>query len=168
MRSARLLPGVLLALLAPGCGDGEDGLACTGSNDPEALRGSFCEGSEIRWDSVELGFLSDPPAVRIRYGVRIEDRVAPRFQIQVLGEVVQLEPGVSIPLSEAGFVQRWPEDAQNPQNLTDRLEPSSSVVFERLELSDGSPIAGAFDLLLTNGRTLRGRFEGALVDLTPN
>ena len=154
-------------LLGWACGDDGDGFTCTGSDDPDALRGSFCEGSEISWDTVELGWFEGAQSLRIRYGVQEEDRVSPRFQIQVLGTEVNLEADVRIDLTSAGFVQRWPEGASDPQNLTSRLEASSNLVFDELQLRVAGRASGRFDLLLSNGRTLRGQFDGELRDLSP-
>lgn len=154
-------------LLAAGCG-GDGLLECTGSGDPEALSGSYCEGSPIRWDTVVLGFLPSPPSIRIRYGIDEGDRVSPRFQIQLVEETVRLEAGVRIPLGQAASVRRWPEDGRDPQELSDRLDPATSrLVFDSLSLEPGGRAAGEFDLLLDTGRTLGGRFEGTLDDLRP-
>lgn len=165
MRSLGLFALPALLVLG-GCGD-DGSLACTGSGDPDSLSGSYCEGSEIHYDTIQLGFLAAPPSVRIRYGVAAGDRVTPRFQIQLLGDQVQLEAGVAIPLATASFVQRWPEDGRDPQNLTSGLQDSSQLVFETLELSAGGSARGRFDILLDTGRTLRGEFEGQLLDLMP-
>lgn len=164
MRLSRYL--LAASLLGAACGDDEGQKTCTGSGDPEELRGSYCEGSEISWDTIELGWFEAAQTIRVRYGFDEGNRVSPRLDIQVLGSMVRLEAGVQIPLRQAAFVRRWPDGASDPQDLTSRLEASSNIVFERLQLTVGGEIRGTFDILLDNGRTLRGRFEGALKDLS--
>lgn len=164
MSGPRLSLVFLLALAA--CG-GDAAQRCTGSDDPEALQGSYCEGAEIAWDTVRLGWFPRGAILRIRYGVAEADRISPRFEIQVFGEQVRLEPGVRVPLAEAGNVRRWPEGGRDPQDLHDRLEPSSGLELDVFEPEVGRRAEGRFDLLLDNGRTLRGRFAGVLEDLSP-
>lgn len=150
------------------CGDDGGTQTCTGSNDPEELRGSFCEGSTISFDTVELGWFAAAQTLRIRYGIDEGDRVSPRFEITLIGSQVMLAANLSIALeAPAAFVRRWPEDAAEPQDLTTLLAPSSTIRFDRLTLEPGGDASGRFDILTTNGRTLRGRFSGQLTDLTP-
>lgn len=171
MKRAWILAAPILALAGGGCGDGSV-QTCTGTGDPDALAGSYCEGSEISFDSVELGWFASAQTLRVRYG-RLESdaerpdstRVSPRFEMLLLGSRVVLEAGVDIPIRDAGFVRRWPEGASEPQILTEQLESSSSIVFDSLTLEAGGQAAGRFDLLFENGRTLRGRFDGLLVDI---
>ena len=161
------LTALLVTPMLVGCGD--DGpRSCTGSGDDEALRGSFCEGSEISYDTIELGWLPTSQTLRIRYGFQEETRVSPSFEIQLLGTQVVLETGVSIPVRTVGFVRRWPEGATEAQLLTDQLANSSNVSFETLELQAGGAVKGQFNLLFDSGRTLSGTFEGTFVDLTPS
>lgn len=149
-----------------GCSD-DDINVCSGSGDPEELRGSFCEGSEIEWDTVELGWFAAAESLRIRYGVQETNRVSPRFEIQLLGQLVQLVEGQSIELRRFSFVRRWPEGATEAQDLTMSLADQSRLIFDRLDLQVGGQATGEFDLLISGGRTLRGRFSGSLRDLSP-
>lgn len=158
-----LVPAALVWGLTA-CGDG--GVqTCTGTGDPDALAGSYCEGAEIGFDAVEMGWFAAAQSLRLRYGVQEPERVSPRFEMQLLGSRVQLMAGVQIPVRAAGFVRRWPEGASEPQVLTEQLESSSDVVFDVLELQVGGRAAGRFDLLFENGRTLRGQFDEILIDL---
>lgn len=165
---ARVLMASLIAAGIGACG-GDGVETCTGTGDPDQLAGSFCEGAQIRFDAVELGWFEAARSMRIRYGIAEPDRVAPALELQMIEEDGRpvLEAGVSIPVAQSGFVRRWPTGGTEPQILTDQLESTSTAVFERLELRVGGAAAGRFDLLFTNGRTLRGRFDGVLIDLTP-
>lgn len=162
--AARLRKGFLaLLLIGAACG-GEEVRTCSGSGDPEELRGSFCEGAEIRWNAIELAFQPMSRALRIRYVLLEDERVSPRLQIQLVeGPGASLSVGAPFPLGGSeGRVQRWPEGGRDPQDLTDRLEPSSNLVFDSLELREGGTASGRFNMLFDNGRTLSGAFSGTL------
>ncbi|MEO1227556.1 MAG: hypothetical protein AAFZ18_01535 [Myxococcota bacterium] len=162
------MAAVCIAMASLACG-GDGVETCTGTGDPDGLAGSFCEGAPIRFDAVELGWFEAARSLRIRYGIAEVDRVAPALELQLIEETGRpvLEAGVTIPVAQSGFVRRWPSGATEPQILTDQLESSSSAVFETLDLRVDGRAVGRFDLLFTNGRTLRGRFDGTLIDLTP-
>ena len=126
---------VVLAALSLSACSPEGGQVCTGSDDPEALSGSYCEGAEISWDSVQLGWLDSFRTLRIRYGIDTDGGLDPRFEIQVDGLATELTVDTEISLSDYGYVRRWPGPGENAQILSDELESSSHLVFMRCLLS---------------------------------
>lgn len=152
----------LLSLTALACGDGDGIERCTGRGDPDALGGSYCEGNEIAFDAIALGWSSGAEFFRVRYGLQEGDRVSPRLEVSVLSGIAQ---GTPVPLRERGSVRRWPEGVREPQDLTRSLSPSSELLLEQFRPEIGSEARGRFQILLDTGRTLQGTFFGPLESL---
>lgn len=167
MRFVSSVFALLLLSFGLGCSD-DDEKACTGSNDPEELSGSFCEGSEIRFDTIQIGYQAMVQTLRIRFAEVDSDTGAlnPSLDVEVATDLVEsLGPNVSIPFGTAAFVRWWPSGASQPQQLTSRLAPTSNLVFDRISLEIGSSVSGSFSLLIDNSRTLQSRFTENLVAL---
>lgn len=139
--------------------------ACTGSNDPEELNGSFCEGSEIEFNTVQIGFQELTGELRIRFAQDEDGTLTPRLDVIVASDQLVLEPNVSIGFGTVAFVRWRPSAAADWQQLTNRLAPTSNLTFDAVSTVPGSAVSGQFALLIDNSRTLNSRFSGTLVDL---
>ncbi len=160
----------LTALVAAaGCGDGDAG-TCNGSAKGGGfLEGSFCSIEELTWDEV-----------------RIELQNGTDFVVEY---VRPTEAGAAKPLSLFADVGRLVLPSQNQriefitdlsgqvrqvlpsgnQTLTSMLDPALSTLLFTSSFNGevGAPVSGEFSLFFsTTGRTLRGTFDGTLVDPT--
>ena len=155
-----------LVVAATACGDGDEG-ACNGSAvGGGLLEGSYCSTTELTWTEVRIGLQSER-FFSVEYvrpaGDGLEKALALLFDITLV--VPNQNQQISF-LGASGQVTRI-VSGSSPQNLTPQLDPTRSTLTftEPYQGQIGSRVEGEFALFFeSNGRTLRGEFEGELTD----
>lgn len=159
----------LTALAAAACGDGDEG-TCNGS--PKGggfLEGSYCSIEELTWDEVRIELQNGRDFV-VEYVRPTEAGAAkPLSLFADVGTLVLPSQNQRIEfLNDLNGQVRQVLPSGN-QTLTPMLDPAlSTLTFTAPFTAEvGVRVAGEFALFFTTtGRTLRGTFDGTLVDPT--